>query len=80
MGICQVFVDYALVGRATTFPLDLNGRNKPKLEIGSKFLAIGDAVPTRLAYVTELLGDDWVMVRLDEQLPSQIDCFYEPLN
>lgn len=76
----DVFVDYDLVGNATEFPLDLSGRNKPSPFVGLTFLAVGDGVPTYVASIIELLGDGWVMVRLDERLPVELDRFYEPLN
>lgn len=68
-----VFVDYSMVGIATEFPLDLSGPTKPTLAVGSRFLAVGDSVPTYVATVTESLGDGWVMVRLDQQLPSEAE-------
>ncbi len=76
----DVFVDYGLVGNASEFPLDLSGRNKPIPCVGLRFLAVGDGVPTYGASVTELLGDGWVMVRLEERLPVELGRFYEPLN
>ena len=77
-GLVAVFVDYGLVGIAPVFPVDLSGRRKPALEVGDRFLATGDSVPTYLATVTESLGDGWALVRLDEQLPPEIDSFYLP--
>ena len=69
-----VFVDYSMVGIATEFPLDPSGPTKPTLSVGSRFLAVGDSVPTYVSTATESLGDGWVMVRLDQQLPSEAEC------
>ena len=60
----DVFVDYALVGLATEFPIALLPSERAELQIGTLIHLTGDSVDDRVGAVTELLEEPWVMVRL----------------
>jgi hypothetical protein len=55
----EVFVDYSLVGKATEFSIDLAHSAASGLQPGNRFIVTGDAVPTFVAEVCELLDDGW---------------------
>ena len=60
----DVFVDYALVGLPTEFPIALLPSERAELQIGTLIHLTGDSVDDRVGAVTELLEEPWVMVRL----------------
>jgi hypothetical protein len=69
----EVFVDYGLVGNAREFPVDLGRSDAAGLQIGNRFVATGDSVPTCIAEIVELLDDGWAVVRLISEVTAQTD-------
>lgn len=62
--VLEVFVDYALVGYSTVFPVALSPVERAQVAVGSVLLVTGDGVDDRFGEIIDMSEEPWVIVRL----------------